>query len=102
MHFPPHLILPFVWLGGFLFGRFNLFESSAAQAIKTSEIPILILHGDADELVPFEMSESMLSSGAKDITLESFAGAGHGLSYIVIPDKYENVVIKFVKRCLDS
>lgn len=102
MHFPPRLMLPFVWLGGFLFGQFNLFESSALEAIKTSEIPILILHGDADELVPFEMSRSMLSSGAKDITLESFAGAGHGLSYIIIPDKYEKVVLEFIKRCLDS
>ena len=101
MHFPPHLMLPFVWLGGFLFGQFNLFESSAVDAVKDCDIPILILHGDADELVPFEMSRSMLSSGAKDITLESFAGAGHGLSYIILPDKYEEAVLRFVKRCLD-
>ena len=100
MHFPPRLMLPFVWLGGFLFGHFNLFESSAIDAIKHCNIPILILHGDADELVPFEMSESMLNCGAKDITLESFAGAGHGLSYIMIPDKYEKVVLEFIKRCL--
>ena len=67
-----------------------------------TKINILLLHGDADELVPHKMSEDMKISDAKDITLESFAGAGHGLSYIVIPDKYENVVLKFVKRCLDS
>ena len=102
MHFPPHLMLPFVWLGGFLFGHFNLFESSAKEAIKDCQIPILILHGDADELVPFEMSKSMLASGAKDITLESFAGAGHGLSYIRIPDKYERVVMYFIKKCLNN
>lgn len=101
MHFPPHLMLPFVWLGGFLFGHFNLFESSAKEAIKDCQIPILILHGDADELVPFEMSQAMLTCGAKNITLESFAGAGHGLSYIRIPDKYEKVVMEFIRRCLD-
>lgn len=100
MHFPPRLMLPFVWLGGFLFGHFNLFESTAIEAIKNCEIPILILHGDADELVPCEMSQSMLTSGAKDITLETFAGAGHGLSYIVIPDKYEKVVLEFIDKCL--
>lgn len=102
MHFPPRLMLPFVWLGGFLFGHFNLFESTAMDAIKNCEIPILILHGDADELVPCEMSQSMLTSGAKDITLETFAGAGHGLSYIVIPDKYEKVVLEFIDKCLDN
>ena len=102
MHFPPRLMLPFVWLGGFLFGHFNLFESTAMDVIKNCEIPILILHGDADELVPCEMSQSMLTSGAKDITLETFAGAGHGLSYIVIPDKYEKVVLEFIDKCLDN
>ena len=100
MHFPPRLMLPFVWLGGFLFGHFNLFESSAIEAIKTCDIPILLLHGDADELVPCEMSRLMQKSGAKDITLETFSGAGHGLSYMIIPDKYEKVVMEFTKRCL--
>lgn len=100
MHFPPKLMFPFVWLGAFLFGHFNLLESSAIEAIKTCEIPILILHGDADELVPCEMSRMMQQSGAKDITLETFAGAGHGLSYIILPDKYEKVVLEFTKRCL--
>ena len=102
MHFPTYLMFPFVWLGGFLFGHFNLLESSAIKALKNCEIPILILHGDADELVPYEMSEHMQKCGAKDITLESFAGAGHGLSYMILPDKYEKVVKEFVSRCLNS
>ncbi len=101
MHFPPRLMYPFVWLGGFLFGKFNLSESSALEAIKDCPIPILILHGEDDELVPCEMSKLMQKSGAKDVTLETFAGAGHGLSYITIPDKYEKVVLEFTKRCLD-
>lgn len=102
MHFPPNLMFPFVWLGGFLFGHFNLLESSAIEAIKTCEIPILLLHGDADELVPHKMSERMQKSGAKDITLETFAGAGHGLSYMIIPDKYEKVVKDFIQKCLNQ
>ena len=102
MHFPPRLMLPFVWLGGFLFGQFNLFESSAVEAIKTCDIPILILHGDADELVPCEMAKSLETSGAKDITLMLFEKAGHGLSYITLPDKYEKTVLEFVHKCLKN
>ena len=102
LHFPPRLMLPFIWLGGFLFGHFNLFESSAINAIETCNIPILILHGDADALVPYEMARSLQSCGAKDITLETFEKAGHGLSYIVNPEKYEKVVIGFIKKCLDN
>ena len=102
MHFPPRLIFPFIWLGGFLFGHFNLLESSALKAIKTCHIPILILHGDSDELVPYEMAKSLHSCGAKDISLELFEKAGHGLSYITIPDKYEKRVIQFIQKCLDE
>lgn len=102
MHFPPRLMYPFVWLGAFIFGHFNLSESSALEAIKNCEIPILILHGDADELVPCQMSQALQTSGASDITLELFPNAGHGLSYIIIPDKYEKVVLKFVNRCLNA
>ena len=102
MHFPPRLMLPFVWLGGFLFGQFNLFESSALKALKTCDIPILILHGDSDELVPYEMAKNLQSCGAKDISLEVFEKAGHGLSYITIPDRYEKVVIEFIQKCLNA
>ena len=102
MHFPPQIMMPFVWLGGRVFGHFNLFESSAMEAIKSCKIPILILHGNADELVPCDMSHKMVLSGAKDIQLELFEGAGHGLSYIILPDKYENTVVEFIKKCLSN
>ena len=102
MHFPPRLMFPFVWLGAFLFGHFNLLESSAIESIPKCEIPILLLHGDADELVPYEMSQLMQKSGAKDITLETFSGAGHGLSYMIIPDKYEKAAKEFIRKCLNQ
>ncbi|MBR5597583.1 MAG: prolyl oligopeptidase family serine peptidase [Lachnospiraceae bacterium] len=100
MHFPSKLMYPFVWLGARIFGHFNLTESSAKEAIKNCTIPILLLHGLEDTLVPCDMSRFMQQSGAKDITLVTFEGAGHGLSYMIIPDKYENAVMEFTKRCL--
>ena len=100
MHFPPRLMYPFIWLGARLFGHFNLSESSALEALKNCDIPILILHGMEDALVPCEMSKAMQACGATDITLELFDGAGHGLSYIILPEKYEKTVLEFTKRCL--
>lgn len=101
MNFPPHIMYPFVWLGARLFGHFNLSESSAASAIRNCQIPILLFHGEADNFVPCEMSKSLLNCGATDITLELFPDAGHGLSYMTLPDRYEKTVSDFVKRCLD-
>ena len=101
MKFPPHLMYPFVWLGARIFGHFNLSESSAVNAIKDCPIPILLFHGEADNFVPCEMSKALHASGAIDITLELFPDAGHGLSYMILPDRYEKAVSEFIKRCLD-
>ena len=100
MHFPPRLMLPFVWLAGWIFGHFNLFESSAIDAVKTSKIPTLILHGNTDELVPCDMSKRMRDINPSNVSLELFEGAGHGLSYIIDPVKYEKNVIQFIQKCL--
>ena len=99
-HFPPHLMYPFVWLGARIFGGFNLSESSAIKAIKDCTIPILLFHGEADNFVPCDMSKALQNAGACDLTLELFPDAGHGLSYMIIPDKYENAVSAFVEKCL--
>ena len=42
----------------------------------------------------------MLSCGAKNISVELFEGAGHGLSYIIHPEKYEQTAVTFIKKCL--
>lgn len=99
-HFPPHIMYPFVWLGALIFGHFNLSESSAAKAIKECRIPILLFHGEKDNFVPCEMSKKLHQSGAHDIVLELFPGAGHGLCYMILPDKYEKAVEEFTTRCL--
>ena len=100
MHFPLTIIYPFVWLGAFIFGRFNLSETSAVKALKNCQIPILLFHGEADNFVPCEMSKTLSRSGASNITLELFPDAGHGLCYMIIPDRYEKAVSDFLHQCL--
>lgn len=99
-HFPTGLMYPFVWLGARIFGGFNLSESSAITAIKDCPIPILLFHGEADNFVPCDMSKALQNAGACDLTLELFSGAGHGLCYMIIPEKYEKAVSAFVEKCL--
>ena len=101
MHLPTHLIYPFVWLGAKIFGNFNLSESSAIEALKHCNIPVLLFHGEADNFVPCEMSKALHTSGASDVTLELFPKAGHGLSYLILPQRYEEAISAFIKRCLD-
>jgi pimeloyl-ACP methyl ester carboxylesterase len=65
-----------------------------AMAVNT-EIPCLFVHGDADTLVPWRMSlENYYACRApKDLLIVN--GAGHGLSFLVDPDRYKQKVLDF-------
>jgi len=81
MHLPPKLVYPFIKLGAKLFGGFNLDETSPVKAMETCKIPILLLHGDDDAFVPFEMSEKIYEACQTPKRLVKVKGAGHGLAY---------------------
>ena len=59
--------------------------------------PMLLLHGDADALVPAETSRR-LQRARPDITrYMEFAGAGHALSWNADSAKYEKAVRRFLR-----
>ncbi len=100
MHLPAKLMYPFVKLGARIFGGFNLEESSAVSAVKKTQIPILLIHGEDDRFVPCNMSREIHKSCTSSIVFETIPGAGHGLSYMISPDKYEEITIKFINTVL--
>ena len=94
--FPPKLAYPFIWLGALLLGRFRLGSSDAASAVKNTSIPILLIHGEEDFFVPLEMSQK-IHKNAPNSQLHTFPDAGHGLSYLKDPNRYEEVCSDFLK-----
>lgn len=88
MGLPPKLCYPFVKLGARLFGRFDLEESDAASALKRCTVPVLFYHGEADDYVPWEMSQRNYDACASRKKLVLVPGAGHGLSYPKDPETY--------------
>ena len=81
MKLPPKLVYPFIRLGAWLFGHFNLEETSCVKAMETCKIPIILLHGDEDAFVPFEMSEQIYAACNTPKRLVTVPGAGHGLAF---------------------
>lgn len=125
MGLPPELMMPFIRLGARLYGRFNLNETSVVEAIKNKNVPVLLIHGENDSYVPYEMSEEIYSAAlegqnvtAKDdgdpdssndnrgpgnVTyFESYPGADHGLSYIVSTERYTKMIYGFINDCLEE
>ncbi len=96
---PLWLIRPFTILGAKIFGGFRIRETDAVRAVKNAKIPILIIHGEADNFVPTAMSD-LVSHNPALITRHTFPGAAHGISYLVDAPRYQKIVKEFVERIL--
>ena len=97
--FPVKLVYPFVTLGALVFGRFRLWEATASEAVKTTHIPILLIHGEDDHFVPCEMSREIFDACAAPKMLHTFPGAGHGLGFTVDSSRYKSIIKDFMKMC---
>lgn len=96
MGLPENLLYPFVRLGGKLFGRFDIDETSPLEALKNCTRPVLLIHGDADDFVPHEMSVANLKACASEHKkLVTMPGTGHGLAYPDYPDQYIDEMARF-------
>lgn len=98
--YPPKLIRPFVILGAKLYGGFDVRETSAEEAVKHTQVPILIIHGADDAFVPASMSEIVEKANPKMITRHAFPGADHALSYMVDTPRYRKLVTDFIQNVL--
>lgn len=94
---PDWLLYPFVVLGAFLFGRFKIWESSALESVKKTNIPILLIHGEDDRFVPCDMSREIYACCNGDKKLITIPTAGHGICYHVDTPRYEKEFLNFIK-----
>jgi fermentation-respiration switch protein FrsA (DUF1100 family) len=95
MKLPPNLLYPFVSLSARILGNFNLNELSPLSAVKKSKTPIIFFHGEADEFIPYTMTEQLYNECSSKKELFIVPNADHGISYLIEPDKYVNYVKSF-------
>ena len=97
LRYPVSLCRPFLHLSARIFGRFRLNACSAKEAVRHAKMPVLLIHGEDDLLVPCEMSFEIARRCGSPATVATFPGAGHGLSYLIDPIRYERVVYEFLR-----
>ncbi len=88
---------PFVRFSARLLGRFSMRDAGAVDAVAHTKLPILLIHGTADDFVPYAMAEE-LKAANPDITLLSVPNAGHGLSFFYDIPAYTAAVRDFQAR----
>ena len=95
-HFPHWLFYPLVKASSSIWGAFHLTREGAVESVRNTSIPILIIHGTKDNLVPYTMSEEIYNANEDIVKLVEVEGADHALSYMVDNKLYIESVKEFV------
>jgi dipeptidyl aminopeptidase/acylaminoacyl peptidase len=81
----------------FLYGRItrgvNLTDASSERSVVGSRVPILLIHGLADENIPYQQSERIRAHNPADIVLWGVPLAGHCGAVDVAPQEFNKRVL---------
>lgn len=85
----------------FLYGQLtrgvNLADASPEDAVAGSRVPILLIHGLADDNIPPHQSEMIRAHNPADITLWEVPGAGHCGAVNVAGQEFDDRVLGWFK-----
>lgn len=85
-----------VKLSARLFCRMDIEESRAIEAVKQCRVPVLIFHGEADSLIPCDMSRELIALCPEGSRLVTIEGAGHVAGMLKDPEKYRQAVMEYL------
>lgn len=100
MGMPVGIVYPLIRMGGRLYGKFDLDKDSPVEAVKRANVPILLIHGDDDRFVPYDMSKNIYAAIQEKITFHTISNAGHALNYVTAPEEYKAAVLEFFEKCI--
>jgi non-heme chloroperoxidase len=72
-------------------------ETDFTEDLKKIDVPTLILHGDADQIVPIKAASLLSSKLVKNSTLKVYRGAPHGMC-TTLADEVNADLLAFLKR----
>lgn len=100
---PAALLMPLLSLGTALFCGFGLDEGDVISSVRRTLIPMLLIHGEDDRLVPCEMSRKIYQFiGTKRKKLVTVPDADHGLSFVVDPEGVKAAMDEFIEAVVNG
>ncbi len=76
--------------------RFNWSDFSHLERAARIATPVLLIHGDADMLVPVSTSDALAAARSERLTYLRVPGAGHVRAWNMDPDAYHRAVAAFL------
>ena len=99
-HFPGEILLPFVQIFAMLLGGFSLWECDSRKTAARATVPILFIHGKADDFVPCRMSEEAYAVCPTRKQIFLVEGAGHGMGYVMDKERIRPALLAFFRQHL--
>ncbi|MCC8195953.1 MAG: alpha/beta hydrolase [Ruminococcus sp.] len=72
---------------------------TVSEALESCNIPVLLIHGTEDDIVPIEMAYENYNSCSASKKLYAVNGAGHCMNYFMDKTGYEAEIKSFWERC---
>ena len=100
LRIPAAVAAVFSWAGAKVYGGFDLRETDPVRAVKQAKVPIVLIHGESDGFVPCDMSAEIQRANPQKVYRCTFPGADHGISFLVNPNRYRQIVREFCDKVL--
>lgn len=75
-------------------------EASAIESVEKNKLPLLIIHGDKDALVPTEMGKNIFEKATSEKELWIVPGAGHTEAYTIAEQEYQEKLKAFWTKAI--
>ena len=79
---------------------YSLRQASSIKQVKKSKTPILFIHGDKDDFVPYHMMEELFNAAKCEKEMLTIKDAAHANCAIVDPKTYWHTVFNFTDKYL--
>lgn len=76
-------------------------EASSLEQVKNSKTPILYIHGDKDDFVPYYMMEELYNATSSEKEMLTIKGAEHAKASEIDPETYWNTVNNFINKYMN-
>jgi uncharacterized protein len=80
---------------------YNLRKASALNQVSKSKTPILFIHGDKDDFVPYSMMDELYTATSSEKEKLTIEGTGHAKASKVNPDLYWSTIETFMNKYVD-
>lgn len=79
-------------------GGYDLKDASAIDAVRNSDVPMLFIHGDLDDMISVQMSKDLYeAAGCSRKELLIVEGAGHAQAHEKDPEAYYGAIKAFLE-----